>query len=225
MSEKPTKEHGILFTAPMVRALLDGRKTQTRRIVKLKEFQPSTTPGYDWTFRSGRGDCWQDYRHKDLLARVAPHKVGQRIWVKETWHLCHTKDQGGYCYRADSACDDSGERHGQWIVGVFHAFPVRWKPSIHMPRWASRITRLVTEVRIQRVQDISEEDAIAEGIHELWLQQGQSGAWWTGDESNPRVRERTPINAYRSLWEFLYGPGSWALNPWIWAYTLEEVSK
>ena len=101
---------------------------------------------------------------------------------------------------------------------------MRWTPSIHMPRWASRINLEITGVRIERLNDISEADAIAEGITELPLQKGEPGAWWTANvEAGPSLHGRTPVDAFRKLWESINGAGSWDANPYVWVVEFKRI--
>lgn len=177
------KERPILFSAPMVRALLDGRKTQTRRVVK-----PQPTATREEAIRTyGKGGTF--ILEAGFFGVRCPYgQLGDRLWVRETWGAC----AGSPVYRADdnATCPDGG----------------RWKPSIHMPRWASRITLEVTGVRVERLQDISEEDAIAEGVPE------QRGDPW----------------AFQCLWDSINGARercSWAANPWVWAITFSRRTE
>jgi len=181
MADRP-----ILFSGPMVRALLAGRKTQTRRL--------ATSP----------------------LAKV---QVGDLLWVRETWRPVHSADPSlGARYRVDAGLDQTV-----------------WRPSIHMPRWASRLTLEVTEVRIQHLQDITEDDAFAEGVERLQVTIGSNGqplGWNTasvryGDWS---YNARTAREAFAHLWQTLHGEASdeweapldapaWAANPEVVALT------
>lgn len=182
--KEATKERPIIFSAPMVRAILDGRKKQTRRIVKLREFGRSETRGYDFIFRDRRG-LWNDYSVADLMRKVCPYGApGDRLWVRETFGLpspcrcgtCEPLNKKHVSYRADY----TGER-----------FVDRWRPSIFMPRWASRITLEIVSVRVERLNNISEEDARAEGVADC--------------------------AAYKILWNKINGPGKdWKSNPWVW---------
>ena len=193
------KSKPMLFSAPMVRALLEGRKTQTRRVLanvqgigSVTEFQPSDTKGYDWIMRDRRM-LWNDFSTPDLIAR-APYPVGSEIWVRETWNGTQGE---GVAYRATEPHMD-GEP---------------WRPSIFMPRAASRITLTVTAVRVQRLQDISKEDAKAEGILD-------DGAAYL-DYISSDYHFSWAVSSYQSLWESINGPGSWDANPFVWAYTFE----
>ena len=211
-------ERGILFSAPMVRALLDGTKTQTRRVMRARD-----------RVRDSNGE------------RVpSPYGVpGDRLWVRETW--CQPNPMAReVVYRADIPAELlDEERQVRREVGSGAYAP--WRPSIFMPRWASRITLEVTDVRVQRVQDISESDAAAEGVPGLTGYAGWNvfteggGMYWRAGVEPVRgvegVRDyvaSTPLGAlsarerYASLWQDINGkrPGcAWRDNPYIWAIT------
>lgn len=204
MTERP-----ILFSAPMVQALLAGTKTQTRRVVKPQPFADPNGHGWQWhggaaLVRAGYGAT---YVHTDLdsivgaMPKVCPYGMtGDRLWVRETWGPC----DGGACYRAserDCVLPDGG----------------RWHPSIHMPRQASRITLEITDVRVERLQDISEADAIADGVKHSQRAVSPSKAdpcWWDYLQDEPNYRNAR--DSYASLWEKINGAGSWDANPWVW---------
>ena len=177
-----------MFTGAMVRAILDGRKTQTRRVIK------------PWTMRL----------IDDVPAMLleCPYGVpGDRLWVRETW--CHIGSHSGpeTCGKSVQDVRYRADRTEGYV----------WSPSIFMPRWASRITLEVTGVRVQRVQEISEEDAMAEGAFLNVCD------WW--EFGNGFRGEKTPIGAYRSLWDtinFKRGFG-WSVNPWVWVVEFRRV--
>ncbi len=186
-TEKP-----IIFCADMVRAILDGRKTQTRRIIKPQPEGPGPShaaqlPDGDWVWGNNSGQTFR-----------CPHPVGTWLWVRETWwHNESIPGADGLAYRAAG-------NFPSYMAGA------RWRSPIHMPRWASRITLEVTQVRVQRTQEISCEDALSEGV----LPAGSMVIDWT---------------AYRcgfvSLWNRLnakrgYG---WDVNPWNFAYTFKRL--
>ena len=187
------KERPILFSAPMVRAILDGRKSQTRRVVdrfsrfgNVRQFEPSNTPGYDFHFRDKKG-LWQDFRKPDLLKLCPYGQPGDRLWVRETWAPMCSFDpspETGAVYKADNHLSQK-------------AIAAKWTPSIHMPRWASRITLEISTVRVERLQDISEADAKSEGCPCYETPDGTCSYW------------------FRELWESINGAGSWAANPWV----------
>jgi len=210
MTAIATKERPILMCGPMVRATLDDWKTQTRRVIALREFGPSDTPGYHWHFRDRRG-LWNDISTERLL-ELCPHgAAGTRLWVRERWGKIHGTD-AGVIYRADGPHDGIKE----------------WKPSIFMPRWASRILLEITGVRVQRVQEISEEDARAEGVREVTKDDvvKKYCVYDLGDRSSVPWAEmpRTAVDAYRALWETINGEGSWAKNPWVWILGFKRIT-
>ena len=157
------KPKSISYKPEMIRAQLEGRKTQTRRVLtKLKkfgditEFGRSDTKGYDWHFRDKRM-AWNDLRHDELL-KVLPYQVGDLLWVREPWQALAKMDSV-----APSEMEPTKDLlyvadRPNWL------WDSRYRQAMHMPRWASRLTNEVTDVRIERLQDISEEDALAEGI-------------------------------------------------------------
>ena len=187
MTTTTAKERPILFSGPMVRAILDGRKTQTRRVARMTE-------GGHVRLGPRR---WHPADEAAVLA--SPYgQPGDRLWVRETWQ------------HEDGSCDD--HKCGQ-PTHIYHkateSFPesMRWKPSIFMPRWASRLTLEVTDVRVQRVQKITEEDAKAEGVEPRHAGQGEVGH---------------PIHTYRTGFVYVWhsinakrGFG-WEKNPWVW---------
>ncbi|MBN8294584.1 hypothetical protein JI664_21605 [Rhodobacter sp. NTK016B] len=201
MADRP-----IIFSAPAVCALLDGRKDQDRRFLELKgykgfhQFGPSDTPGYDWTFR--RSDwVWEDYEHERLL-KLLPVQVGDRLWVREELK----RDDKLWGYSTDG-CSLSWlarrELAPRVSVCVSAAF---------MPRIASRLTLLVTDVRVQRLQDISAADSIAEGVQcETCEAMRQSNCNGRGCFSS--------VDAFHTLWNSLHGPEAWDRNDWVAAYT------
>lgn len=179
MSDKP-----ILFSAPMIRALLDGRKTQTRRALKppygTLEFQPDGT--------------W-----KPICTKFFP---GDRLWVREQ---CATWEG-----RANDVVYRATEPDQGWADLVHdqkHGAPWKRRTSIHMPRWASRLTLIVTDVRVQRLQDISDADALAEGCRGYVSPCGDYG--------------ETPREEFHGLWNSIHGPDAWDANPWVVALTFD----
>lgn len=203
MTERP-----ILFSAPMVRAILNGVKTQTRRILKgSTEFRGPYNPAYIEAHRNSPG--W---------ASICPHgQPGDRLWVRETWgsadnwlHDCETNPPRCVAYRADKAArnfdppyDVDTSDWGAWER-------MKWRPSIHMPRWASRITLEIVAIRVERLQDISETDARAEG--------------YPGDIIDGINYAVGAKNWFRSLWEQINGHDSWAANPWVWVIEFKRVN-
>ena len=202
----------ILFSAPMVRAILDGRKTQTRRAIRpqpngklLGVLDRDRGPRY-W-FAAGPAD-------RSSVEVYCPYgKPGDLLWVRETWqHSNHPL--GPYdrdCtvfYRADYLDDPHGPDGEKSPEGKYR----QWRPSIHMPRLACRITLRVTDVRVERLADISEDDVVAEG----WPHTDTNGA-------GVPLRDAYPIGWYANLWEDINGKGSWERNPWVWVVSFERV--
>jgi hypothetical protein len=228
------KERPILFSGGMVRAILDGSKTQTRRVVKHSgdmEFDPQD-PHY--------GPYWLAYVAGDAMGEDAKVRCPygtpcDRLWVRETWQAIHVSIDPETGHGDDvhyAAKIPTSDEVGWW--GIAYAatdlqadycvedrgFP--WRPSIYMPRWASRILLEITDVRVQRLQEISDEDARAEGIKELALQADEPGAWWTAAPDR-RFHSRTPRGAFLRLWRKIHGDGSWDANPWVWAITFRRL--
>lgn len=212
MADRP-----ILFAAPMVRALLDGRKTQTRRIVKP---QPAVHANGAWAWEGRHGGfvgamgTHVEEGFPQTAAHWMPIQPGDLLWVRETWQgLSHGDFQPTKCsqcevrYAATDPCADlSAEARG---------YP--WRPSIFMPRWASRLTLTITDVRVERLQDISERgaqnDCTAEGVFHCGLKV-PSYEEWHGDGFHSSEK-----HMFRTLWNSINCPGSWEANPWVGAYT------
>lgn len=215
------KERPILFSAPMVRAILEGRKTQTRRLVTLREFQKSDTSGYDFCFR-GHGGCWQDVTVARMLNPPRSNypfkcpygKPGDRLWVREQL----TRPDGDpWCYAADQQPVMVRKPDETAMLTWAHHKEQDYCPSIHAPRWASRITLEITGVRVERVQEISEDDAIAEGAM-FHNGHGVGHSGWRHDLGNAYVY-RSARDSFSALWQQINGkrPGcAWADNPFCW---------
>lgn len=217
MADRP-----IIFSAPMVRALLAGRKTQTRRVLKT---QPDTTGDPSG---SGEWGAVNRYGYWRPAAEVRPYQVGDQLWAREALDLGDiTRPIGHATYAADGA--DVDLRHSGAAVWAGE-YKRRFVPSIHMPRWASRLTLTVTDVRVQRLQDISNEDAIAEGIE-------PHGHAFSGYGKHADVW-MAPYDSFASLWNSIHGPKprkraggtlpprkvgveTWDQNPWVCALTFE----
>lgn len=194
MSATATKEKPILFSGPMVRAILDGRKSVTRRVItneRIKVFAPGYADDHD------------------RIIGMCPYgRVGDRLWVRETWNQFRVRRSDGQRFTV---------RHPEPGIGELtyaadcDAEPPRWRPSIHMPRWASRITLEVTGVRVERLQEISEEDARAEGVQEFCPSEVDRGGYCSG---------------FADAWDAINGkrPGcKWLDNPWVWVIKFRRV--
>ena len=215
------KERPILFSALMVRALLAGTKTQTRRVVK-PQFAMDAVPeemcatnerGHQITGHSGLWWCAAE-GDADVARRCPYGQPGDRLWVRECF--CEDPLSFGVLYRADGELDEPALNAGG-----------KWRPSIHMPRWASRITLEVTGVRVERLQDISEADAIAEGIEEGIPAAGTDIRVWKNYSPNKKDTPWLvwPLSSYFSLWQSINGPGSWDVNPWVWVVEFKRLNS
>jgi len=207
-SRAEPRERGILFSAKMVRALLERKKTQTRRIVKPQ-------PINDWLgymmLEPGLATlCGPDYPDAETDEVRCPFGApGDRLWVRETWDAPPGSNaRSEVSYRADFDRDPAG---------------ARWTPAIHMPRWASRILLEITEVRVERVRDISADDAIAEGI--------DPGPHRCGCDVCSRTSALCPatqsslIAEYGALWDAINGERApWASNPWVWVVAFRRAA-
>lgn len=201
----------ILFSGPMVRALIEGRKTQTRRVLKLP-------PNYGHAIVTRRG--LSEKRHVRLIAsnddafdRRAPKtpETGDRLWVREAYQLPailnttpprKVSSMSLVRYPANEGRDMDEDGDGN---------PIKLRPGIHMPRWASRLTLVVTDVRVQRLQEIAPVDAVAEGIPRL-----DPKRWG----HLPEVAQNGMlVSAFADLWESINGPDAWDANPWVVATT------
>ncbi|HEX2655591.1 MAG TPA: hypothetical protein VHN11_18325 [Xanthobacteraceae bacterium] len=225
------KERPILFSSEMVRALLDGRKTQTRRVVKP---QPPAVARDVFTFHHPDprthfygfdGEALMDW------AQPCPYgEVGDRLYVRETWqnsnHPFGPYEQDCLVfYRADYLDDPLGADLERSPDGIRR----EWRPSIHMPRAASRITLEVTGVRVERLQDISEPDAIAEGIYSIGQHDcpvfGSHPLWWHEPTDQRSCSMESARTAYATLWDSLNAPHGygWDTNPWVWVVEFKRI--
>ncbi|WP_410200588.1 ASCH domain-containing protein [Klebsiella variicola] len=214
--EARIREKGLIFNSEMVRAILDGRKTQTRRPIKWKQTRfteiGEREDGSKWPWS-------EDAEHACDFWHPCPFgAVGDRIWVRETWN----KYGGLLTYRADHDWIDDMRKETVCTA--------KWVPSIHMPRWASRILLEITDVRVERLNAISPEDAESEGLE-------RTNFTGFGDEPglpsypepdvyfDPLKKQwkEYPPEAFAGLWESIYGEGSWNANPWVWVISFERI--
>ncbi|NGP19155.1 hypothetical protein [Devosia aurantiaca] len=204
MADRP-----ILFSGPMVRALLAGTKTQTRRALNPQPFLEDGS----WKVQWGKVlRCWQEGRNPQIIPNWLRISVGDRLYVREHWFtwgifddLAPSKLTGteGVSYIADG---HEGPRAG------------RFRQGMHMPRWASRLTLKVTDVRVERLQDCSEADAIAEGVEQY------SSSIKLSHPFNPDWKG-IYREGYAELWNSINGAGAWEANPWVAAYTFTVVRE
>lgn len=212
MSDK--KVRPILFSALTVRAILDGRKTQTRRIVK-----PMRDPDFGCQLASC--EIAGEVNGGTCRIRCPYGQPGTRLWVRESFSFWRKNSDALYdepdyeaaWYRADA--DDYGLL-GNDEFGPVYADQLLWKPSIYMPRSASRITLEITKVRVERLNQISEADALAEGVRQ------PCAGKFKANESTAWQWELASL-AYADLWESINGPGSWNINPWVWCISFRRI--
>lgn len=215
------KERPILFNGDMVRALLAGTKTQTRRVVKPQPvWNADLVPnGWEWRVPIEKGPLYKWPVASDFsieLARRCPYgQPGDRLWVRETW--ARDDEDGTMLFRADDNEATRTWEHERIVSGLPR---YRWRPSIHMPRWASRILLEIVSVHVERLQEISEEDAKGEGLY-----QDQAGRWTTYSATEQHREHLNPVEAYRELWESINGDGSWDANPWVWVVEFKRVEN
>ncbi|HGY4508872.1 TPA: hypothetical protein ACNVCB_002851 [Klebsiella pneumoniae] len=205
------KERGMIFNSEMVRAILDGRKTQTRRIMKEQ-------PVLNGNFYEVFGSAWSKGMTSipavpghSLSTRCPFGAVGDRIWVRETFCPVDDTQYGGekwVDYRATPRYEAS--HPAGWDSAPNDAEALKWRPSIHMPRWASRILLEITGVRVERLNSISDADAKAEGCC-----YGRGGGV-------PDFAV-TPADHFPTLWASIYGEESWKANPWVWVIEFKRV--
>lgn len=222
-----TKERPILFSAPMVRAILAGRKTMTRRVVRPQPDQSceaywrcvSSTRKSNigtWTPRGGAIKASGEIPQAGSPVRCPYGAPGDRLWVRETWTPDHRdfyphfpavyKADGGYDYERNEKGEVYSPEQKSW-------YPYRWRPSIYMPRWASRIDLEVTAVRVERLHDCDDADAMAEGMHKF------HGLELYGHDRNGTAGNLvggSPREAFALPWESIHGAGAWDENPWVW---------
>jgi len=205
------KERPILFSGEMVKAVLDGRKTQTRRVIKFDPDKMKVEGGQIWTLRRGEWWPWTSTTY-------SPYgQPGDWLWVRETWQIHRLKGPTGLefpniLYRADSSTQLLIDKR----VWQYVREKATWRPSIHMPRWASRITSEILSLRVERVQDISEEDIRAEGLRFF------SGGWLNHADD---ICYTNPILAFHRLWDSIYAKRGygWNVNPWVWVIEFKKL--
>ena len=220
---RTTKERPIIFSAEMVRAILEGRKTQTRRVL---EPQPVLYNGKLDILDNGRyvrvaTKIVNDFPETKLIS--CPYQVGDRLWVKETWwDDCALREKEGYkqddylYYRAD----------GEAIEQFECAYGFKWRSPLFMPRWASRITLEITGLRVERLQDITQRDAVNEGVIFMggMFDEADQAPWC------PSLKDQEPMasprDAYGRLWDSLNAKRgyAWESNPWVWVIEFKRLS-
>jgi len=203
------RHYPILFSTPMVQAILERRKIQTRRVVK-------QSSGWDNVWKvshEGNGSyCMRTGTQYSIPFFKCPYgQPGDVLWVRETW-----------CYIGDTASADNDKNRFHYLASKGKN-NFTWKPSIHMPKEACRLFLRVKSVRVERLQDISEQDAISEGIQ-------QSTIGFKNYDKNYPVAEfigggTSATRSFKSLWQSINGAESWDANPWVWVVEFERITK
>lgn len=252
MEQKAVKERPILFSGAMVRAILSGQKTQTRRVVKpeiVEHFNfmggdPDDNPATPDSITLHWGEPIEDddtkgpaqwlvsstdYPEEGCIPIGAAYgQPGDRLWVREAWN--QFDGWQGYFYRADDNSAGVGEFDDPDHIPE-HA--LKWRPSIHMPRSACRIVLEIVSVRVERLQEISDDDCEAEGIdcHSLPTGGDDYHAYWRDYSRTEKEADGWPYFAdgqqresFRTLWESINGPESWNANPWVWVVEFKRVA-
>ncbi|MCT8874164.1 hypothetical protein [Shewanella xiamenensis] len=230
------KQRPIIFNTEMVRAILDGRKTQTRRPMNPQpKPDTETSKGGNWfpcaAFQSMvHVEDFKDPLWRGMASDACPIcSVGDQLYVRETWY-----QKGCYCMPMWDGADAedafwSGTNQAKYFASdriekVSHKFGEyfwRKRPSIHMPRWAARIILEVTDIRVERLNDISEQDAIKEGCNAI-----EGCKWHTFEEADRGIpmHDHTAKDAFWAKWESIYGYQSWQSNPWVWVIDFKVIS-
>ena len=208
------KERPILFSAPMVRAILEGRKTVTRREVKKPAALDCLAAGFEPAFLAQPGNS-------DLCPYGKP---GDRLWARETWYCDHFEVMRGPYLKPDDLDVSEARDDGTLVYAADGLTPYEtdqpvWKPSIHMPRWACRILLEITAVRVERLQDICEEQAKAEGVR-LYTDHAELGDWWHVE--GIETYSADPRKSFELLW--LSVGDDWNANPWVWVVEFKQVT-
>lgn len=256
------KERPILFNGEMVRAILSGQKTQTRRLMKPQPVRHSKRDlKWEWRPKEGsksyarwNGDTNSDHcQHCGLMAKHSPFgMMGDQLWVRETWEPLEFSDHEiGVQYAATPYSNTRKENDTYWFtvgedeVDKWTARSGKRFPNIHMPRWASRITLEVTNVRVERLNEISASDCLLEGIDlpvpancETFGHARPEGfSDWSASKQEDWVKGiarsiyfarcadlQNHIDAFAKLWESISGPGSWKQNPWVWVIEFKKAA-
>ena len=198
----------ILFSTPMVQAILGGQKTQTRRTIK---------PQPDSRGLRTTNVEFEDWHGREIKPKA---QIGNILWVRETFQVTDwehpTNDNYGYIYKASENGKDWEDNNQGW----------KWKPSIFMPKEACRLFLEVTDVRVERLQDISHADAKAEGIESYQNNQANFRNYnYTGNNDPLKFNFLFAGNSFKSLWESINGRDSWNANPWVWVYEFKKINK
>lgn len=209
------RERPILYSTPMIQAILSGSKTQTRRVLKAKTLR-------DLELGHQLGECFalEDPRSNDCgyIQSFCPYgQIGDQLWVRESWY------HKGEIFRSYPDAEDdfyfSPQKKAAYVADGKPPkdWTVRKRPSIHMPRWASRIQLEITNIRFELLNDISEADALAEGCIADPCDHARQIC------EDIECCGPTAKGHFKSLWESINGPGSWSANPWVWVVEFKVI--
>jgi len=219
-------EKGIIFSTPMVQAILEGYKTQTRRVLNP---QPESIGDSKIRYAFRAHEHKQTYinldRFNDVAKDYAPHKAGDTWYVRETWTYAPYTIESYYIYKADELIRNI----------VYDTKREKWRSPMYMPRSVARIFLRITDVRVERLQDISEEDAVAEGCSSLECpdcngtgSDGFNGIGYGCTSCLGNGYVYPAVCDFKYLWNSINGKkksSAWDDNPWVWVYTFERVNK
>lgn len=227
MNTATIKERPILFSAPMVRAIQEGRKTVTRRPIRVQPDVPVTDAIPRRNFPHGPATVDWYWRPKHGHLNGVPSagwdfkcpygQPGDRLWVRETWFCDHFEVMRGPYLKPDDLDIGEAREDGTLVYSAdgltpFEAEQPAWKPSIHMPRWASRILLQITDVRVERLHDITPENAIAEGVKSC------------EQDLDPDGNDYSPYELFSMLWTSINGMETWHANPRVWVVEFKRVT-
>lgn len=215
------KEHPILFSTPMIQAIQEGRKSQTRRIIKPQPeiYKADGKQMLRYTSKKSFIQMDMESINEPFVGIEHPaYKVVDTLWVRETFaEFLGIEPRIEYVYRADKTFDTPAKEH---LVGN------KWKPSIFMPEAACRIFLEITNIRVERLQDISEEDAIAEGV--LLYHRGTQYLNYLDEKAHLTqfiYNCYTAKESYKTLWQLINGRESYFNNPWVWCITFKKIKQ
>ncbi|MHA0960818.1 hypothetical protein [Enterobacter cancerogenus] len=217
-------ERGMIFNGEMVRAILDGRKTQTRRIIKDCTVGRDPISKFIQIGKKFIGCYPEDV--PELIRECCPYGVpGDRIWVRETFQgpLFDYEQMESYLedrskFEKPEFCQYAAD--GKPAPEYYDAddnLHCGWRPSIHMPRWASRIELEITDVRVEQLKSISEEEACSEGVARL------RGGFWKHYQPGWTQHQLSARGSFATLWDSIYGFGEWDRNPWVWVIKFKRI--
>lgn len=228
-------ERGMIFNGEMVRAILDGRKTQTRRIMKIQPEHSGLGLRRVTDSKNGNDDGKYFWSSSDACGLKARSKsftcpfgaVGDRIWVRETFQGPLFDYEQMESYLEDSSKFEKPEfcqyaADGKPAPEYYDAddnLRHGWRPSIHMPRWASRILLEITDVRVERLREISQADAEAEGVGKL------KKGFWKNYQPGWTEFQLTARGSFATLWKSIYGDESWYADPWVWVIEFKRIEE